>query len=439
MMHTAFRIFTIVIWLLSPLVSAAERKMTVTVADDLGSVSVAVSPGMSSLVPGSDRVRDSLTIRSNGRWHVGNLIAINPDLPIEYEVSLRHSTTQWGIARWHRRLRLSDWTHWLMAPRGWSMTSPFRLDITVPDGGSTVLPFQLLDLSPGRSRFKAYPVMAGHGGLSVFGNVEIRQIKLSDKYLTTAVVGHDAEVNERLFQWMHEVATAAARVHGAAPGGDAHIIAIPVPYVRGMVPWAHVRRGGGSHVIAYVNDDASADELLEDWTLFHELTHLYHPYLRGSGRWVSEGFASYYQNLYRAEAGVVTPEYAYSRLRAGLERGRKENARNGYRPVTSGGRMRTYWTGAAMALAADAELRSQTNGEVSLALLMGEFAVQNLPARTSWYPRDYLAALDKVAGTEVLVPLYDSYVRDRYFPNPDISTQQVRTIFKVNHDSGSKL
>lgn len=199
-------------------------------------------------------------------------------------------------------------------------------------------------------------------------------------------------------------------------------------------------------MIAYVREDAEKEELYEDWTLFHEMTHLYHPYLNSGGRWVSEGFASYYQNVYRANAGIVDPEYAYERLLAGMERGRKENQDAGNRPVTQGGRMRTYWTAAAMAFEADvllqnsggppgeaslgkASLGKASLGKASLGKAMGRFASRQMPVDRTWHPRDYLAALDRELARDILVPLYDEYVRDRYFPGLEAAPGSWEKIF----------
>ena len=70
-----------------------------------------------------------------------------------------------------------------------------------------------------------------------------------------------------------------------------------------------------------------------------------------------------------------------------------------------------------MALDADAAVRQHTNGDVSLALAMGRFAEKRLPAPRPWHPADYIAALDQELGMELLVPMYERYRRDRYFPD----------------------
>lgn len=417
--------------------AAVAREMQVTIADDLSSVDVRVSAGMGKLEAQSPEVWSSLLVLENGVLENGTkrsrfLVPTDPAKELVYRVELSHTGAQWGISRWHNPLRLSDWTHWLLTPVNWSMTRPFELKLEVPGKGSAILPFQLIRHSPGQFAYKAYPILPDHGGLSVFGNAQVRQLVFGDTGMTSAVIGDQSDETRMLFEWIEQVVQAAVDVHGSAPGEKSLVVVVPVPFVRGVVPWAHVMRGGGSHIIAYVKQGASMDELLEDWTLFHEMTHLYHPYLHSGGRWVSEGFASYYQNVYRAHAGVVEPDYAYQRLMAGLERGRKENVRAGNRPVTQGGRMRTYWTGAALALGADVSIRRHSRQDGSLALAMGQFAARQMPVDRSWHPRDYLAALDDELATPVLVPMYDDYVRDRYFPEPELSIKDWHVIFGLD-------
>jgi len=428
-MARLLKLFFLLLMVLPP--AAVARGMQVTIADDLSSVDVRVSAGMGKLEAQSSEVWSSLTVLENGTKRSRFLVPTDPAKELVYRVELTHTGAQWGISRWHHPLRLSDWTDWLLTPVNWSMTRPFELNLEVPGKGSAILPFQLIRHSPGQFAYKAYPILPDHGGLSVFGNAQVRQLAFGDTGITSVVIGDQSDQTRMLFKWIERVVQAAVDVHGVAPGEKSLVVVVPVPFVSGVVPWAHVMRGGGSHIIAYVKQGASMIELLEDWTLFHEMAHLYHPYLHGGGRWVSEGFASYYQNVYRAHAGVVEPDYAYQRLLAGLERGRKENVRAGNRPVTQGGRMRTYWTGAALALGADVAIRgSRQDG--SLALAMGQFAARQMPVDRSWHPRDYLAALDDELATPVLVPMYDDYVRDRYFPEPELSTKDWHVIFGLD-------
>ncbi|MBO6656188.1 MAG: hypothetical protein JJ934_04795 [Pseudomonadales bacterium] len=410
---------------LSHLVYGAVAR--VVPADDLSSIQVTFEAGSGALELQDQSARQSITVLENGRWSGRRLVPQDTSVPLGYRADLTHNGAQWGISQWHAPLRLADWHDWLLTPVSWRMTRPIDLFVTQPKEGDLSLPFERQAEQDSVVRYRAYPILPGHGGFSMFGNLQTRTLKKEGNRIEVTVVGDSGEEADLFFRWVEGVLDTAVEVHGAAPG-HATIFLVPIPFVRGVAPWAYVRRGGGSHIIAYVREGLTLEELNSDWTLFHEVTHLYHPYLHSGGRWVSEGFASYFQNVYQARAGVVTPDYALGRLSAGLERGRKENVKSGYRPVTEGGRMRVYWTGAALAYQADARLHESGQAN-AFARAMGTFANRHMPTRASWHPRDYLSALDEELNDPLLVELYDEYARDRYFPEPEMSPGTWQLIF----------
>ena len=164
---------------------------------------------------------------------------------------------------------------------------------------------------------------------------------------------------------------------------------------------------------------ATMAELVKDWTLYHEFTHLFHPYLGSRGRWVAEGFASYYQNVLRAKAGVISADYAWERMIAGFTRGEQQSRKG--QTVASGGLMRTYWTGAVMALALDMRLRQQ-NG-TTLGNVLGEFSACCLPAHRSWQPLRFMQKLDEISNTEMFTEIYRDYSSKLKFPNYQVLLQ----------------
>lgn len=308
-----------------------------------------------------------------------------------------------------------DWHDWLPLPAEPDL--PVVINI---QGATVVLPFEPIDAAG--STYVVRRQLLDHGGLSVLGDVRQQRLSAGDFTMTVASPGLTGVDYAR---WVDVVARTAIRTHGAAPGRHALVVVIPVEARRSVVPWAHVRRGGGSHIIAYVDRDADVDALLADWTLYHEFAHLYHPYLRGRDRWLSEGLASYLQYVYQVRAGTISTERAAERLHAGLERGRRENVRDGRVTVASGGRMRTYWTGAALALEIDAALRERNAGPRTLARLMGDFATREIPAEKSWSAARYMEALAEPGGEDVLLSRFREVARSREFPDPGVSAVAV--------------
>lgn len=170
------------------------------------------------------------------------------------------------------------------------------------------------------------------------------------------------------------------------------------------VPFGHVIRNQGESVRLFVDADASLKELRYDWTVAHELAHLKLPYVSGRGRWISEGFASYYQNVLQARAGYYSEAEAWQRLIASFERaaevGRDMSPNDAAARPFWQARLMIYWSGAALALMADSKLRQLgTSLDAALATL-------TLPSRRSWTPGQLFALLDQNTGLDVFTPLY---------------------------------
>jgi predicted metalloprotease with PDZ domain len=71
--------------------------------------------------------------------------------------------------------------------------------------------------------------------------------------------------------------------------------------------------------------------------------------------------------------------------------------------------MLIYWSGAAIALMGDVDLRQRSGGAQSLDSVLGQLAACCLPSGKPWEGRALFARLDALAGRDVFVPLYDKY------------------------------
>jgi predicted metalloprotease with PDZ domain len=155
-----------------------------------------------------------------------------------------------------------------------------------------------------------------------------------------------------------------------------------------------VLRGGGPSVRLFLSADAQDDELPGEWVAIHEMLHLGMP--RVDDAWMSEGLATYYQEVVRARAGLLTQDEAWKRLHAGFGRGRRGGGGHTLRHESREMRrrhayMRVYWGGAAIALLWDLELRRSSDGTQTL-----DHALRTLHARFG-DEIDPLAAAEMVA------------------------------------------
>jgi hypothetical protein len=219
---------------------------------------------------------------------------------------------------------------------------------------------------------------------------------------------------------IESVAQALLLAYGQLPRSHSQVVVVPLPGRTSAAPWGQVLRGGGATVLLLVGADAPADALLRDWTATHEFSHLLHPHLGARGRWLSEGLASYYQNVLRARAGILSPETAWANLAAGFERGRRDTNAKGLSLAQASRRigthrsyMRIYWSGAAYWLQADLALRERGT---SLDQVLQRYAACCLERHTAATPERFLRDLERAAGAAILLEPYRRYASDTEFP-----------------------
>lgn len=254
-----------------------------------------------------------------------------------------------------------------------------------------------------------------------------RVLRAGDSELRVEVVEvADRDRAAMLQRWIAETASAPLTVFGRFPLRSAQVRVKQVSSDDDSpVPWGQTSRSDGVSVLLFVREGASLDELRADWTAVHELSHLFHPYLGPSGRWMAEGLASYYQNVLRARVGLLDNDEAWRRLDGGFQRGRK--ALSGVRldelRIRRGGTMRVYWAGAAYWLEADLALRAQGN---SLDAVLAQYSRCCLGDGTEQVePAAFAAALDKIAKRSVFVPLYERYASSETFPSLDAAYRRL--------------
>lgn len=117
----------------------------------------------------------------------------------------------------------------------------------------------------------------------------------------------DAE-KEKLTEWITTVYDAAMVTMGEYPF-DVHIYFQRSISSYSPVPYGFASRENGLNEIHfYVNPEASLDELLEDWTAPHEISHLAIPFIGKTSRWFSEGYATFFSRQIMMEMGYFTQE-----------------------------------------------------------------------------------------------------------------------------------
>jgi len=314
-------------------------------------------------------------------------------------------------------------TLWMWRPK-LQGTDEIRVHFGLPEGIGVFVPWEpihdvddsyLLGASP-----ESGTAMAG------FGLFESITVPVAGAELTITFLNTTSDTNESaILEWVRETADDIALAYGRFPNPTAKVVVIPVgnSSERSDAPviFGRVVRDGGETVELLINENRPIAEYYDDWTATHEFSHLMLPYLQRDQRWISEGFAQYYQNVLLLRAGRYTEDYAWQKLSDGFERGRL--SATGLSPneaATSdeqNTRMRVYWSGAALALMADVELRRRSGGTESLDTVLDRLQQCCLPSPDTWSGLGLFRKLDSLLDEPLFMDLYRQHADTSDFPD----------------------
>jgi hypothetical protein len=313
----------------------------------------------------------------------------------------------------------------LVDPQTWLLqasdidTAEVRVEL--PAGYSISAPWKPLPSEHGVRRFRIARTPDEWLARVAIGRFEETSIALEGGTLHVAVIGeHDRARRERLFAWLRRVAKAALSAYGHLALADVQVLVIPVGAQDEAVVFGQSTRGQGNALTLFVDPAHGDAEFNRDWVAVHELSHLFHPYLGDRGAWLAEGLATYYQNVLRARAGLLTPVQAWAALDDGFVRGRKRTRGDSTLEAASGKMgdfQRIYWSGTAYWLAVDVELRRASRDRLSVDEALRRFDACCLPSERSWAPDEFVAKLDALIGSDVFSKTFRVYRVRRDFPD----------------------
>jgi M61 glycyl aminopeptidase len=230
------------------------------------------------------------------------------------------------------------------------------------------------------------------------------------------------EEKKQTYNWLTNVSSALLTVYDAWPNDRFNVIIQRSSSRHSPVPWGQVERGTPNTVSLTINPEFSLQELSQDWTAYHEFSHLLIPYVVSSDLWISEGLATYYQNIIQARSGLLNETEFWKKLANGFSRGSKDNSwpqlslttisndMHHYRSF-----MRVHWTGVHYWLTADIKLRQLSKNKMSLDTLLKK--LKNCCEHKPMTAPEIVNKLDKLAGKVIFKPLFDEYRISRAMPN----------------------
>jgi len=229
---------------------------------------------------------------------------------------------------------------------------------------------------------------------------------------------------DKVRAWLVSVAETVTLLHGALPREEIRIELTAYPSSASAVPFARVLRSEPQGIEFFINPTRPLREFIEDWTAYHELSHLFIPFPGDGDIWFSEGLASYYQNVLQYRAGLLGEAQAWQKLHDGFVRGRDDAgdseltlAELSPRMRERGAFMRVYWSGALYFLEADLALRAHSDGRVTLDSVLRNFSECCLVERRRWTGEQLAAEFDRIAAADVFLPLYARYTSATAIPD----------------------
>lgn len=322
---------------------------------------------------------------------------------------------------------LLDMGLWFWRPESLTEDEDIEVEFLLPEGMAVSVPWEPVEgpatEAAGARTFRTGRTPYDWPALIAFGKFRDIPLEVPGTRLNLVIVGVTARIPvDRIRGWIENAALGVTTVHGRFPWPRARIIVLPNAQGNEAIPWAFVQRGGGLSAQFFINHRLPDEELLTEWTLFHELAHMLLPKIVAQDAWLSEGLASYYQNVLRARRGVISTLNAWQRMHAGFARGRKSQVGSTLADATermyrNAGFMRVYWQGAALLALADYRVRLRTEGRHSLDSALAGIAQCCMTLDGEWRARDLLARMDAITGTRVFTELHDQQIPSPEFPD----------------------
>lgn len=362
--------------------------------------------------------------------------SLPPDACVEYVVDLEAAARQRGGIHGAYRIGgdlVASTAVWLWAPRERAEDARVTAGFALPEG---------IRLSPlwarapgGRYRLdeRAFRFVA----YAAFGAIERVDVGVPGACLRISVLGEGVQMGtDALVRSLAGSAGAVSMMFGRFPAEEASILAVPTPFSTSS-PFGIVGRGTVPTVAILVGDRAAEERLARAWVPVHEFSHLAAPYVDREHAWLSEGLATYYQEVLRARAGLQTPEQAWRNLDDGFRRGARDGtgrslAEESRDMVRTAAFRRVYWAGAAIALSADVEARIQSEGTRSL-----DDAVERLWECCATWPRP-MSADEAIARLDAARPAVFGPVTRRHLGSsrfPDLTDVYARLGIERSGDS----
>jgi hypothetical protein len=205
-----------------------------------------------------------------------------------------------------------------------------------------------------------------------------------------------------LLQWIKRSAGIVSAYYGRFPTPSLRLQVVPESGggVHGGKTWGY----HGGFIRIQVGREVTAAQLMDDWVLVHEMTHLALPDLGDAQSWFSEGLAVYVEGIAREQAGNRSQQDVFAEQMKQMPRGMPQAGDEGLDHTHTWAR--TYWGGAMFCFLADVEIHRRTGNRLGLQDAMRAVLKSSGGLSADWPVNRVFATADEATGTKVFEEFY---------------------------------
>jgi len=346
-------------------------------------------------------------------WGSIEILKQPPDKCVRYQVTIA-SESRYRRQFVNRNFSIISTHKWLWRPKTIDSSDPVIITFNVSDKDHVFTPWP--PVLHGKNQFSLTSTPPEWDSRIIVGTFTQQVLPLDKKTdFEIAYLNTNPSQRQKLNQVLKVNGNNIVKTFQGFPQQPTKIIVMNVNRGRGPVPFGQILRGGSAVIWLYVNATKKSVDFINDWTITHEMTHLMMPYIASSDNWISEGLASYFQYVSRAQNGQITAVEAWRKLASMYESGKESAGDQTIRETSD--RMFTYWGGAAFFMLSDIEIRLQSHGKLNLQRVFARFKACCLSYESSWRPYRFFNQLDKQLDSPVFIPMYRKFSKTKGFPN----------------------
>ena len=205
-----------------------------------------------------------------------------------------------------------------------------------------------------------------------------------------------------ILEWVRRSAGIVSHYYGRFPAPSLTVRLVPQEGegVHGGKTFANP----DAYIRVQLGREVTPAQLLNDWVLVHEMTHLALPDTGEEHAWLSEGIATYVEGVARVQAGNRSEADVWAEELGAMPRGLPQPGDRGLDRTHTWGR--TYWGGAMFCLLADVDIRRRTRLRFGLQDALRAVLRESGGLSTDWPIERVLRSGDAAVGTRTLEDLY---------------------------------